>query len=187
MECRRKVGDLVRQFVSRSVSDIFYFGVFSAVQSCCGKDKTFAFLAMFRKKKVKLCFPLFLCKTLMKSEILSISTILTVLKCGMWVDFSLFMWSSTVAGALLKREYLHGWLILSSCFSVDKRGKAQLGCVCAVQSCRVSAGMWREVNRVFGGTEKETKTKEELSVENAVKENEEEIERGKLDGVNSIL
>ena len=47
--------------------------------------------------------------------------------------------------------------------------------------------MWREVNRVFGGTEKETKTKEELSVENAVKENEEEIERGKLDGVNSIL
>merc|ERR1712012_908236 len=65
----------------------------------------------------------------------------------------------------------------------DKRGKAQLGCVCAVQSCRVSAGMWREVNRVFGGTEKETKTKEELSVENAVKENEEKIERGKLDGV----
>ena len=61
-----------------------------------------------------------------------------------------------------------------------------MGCVCAVQSCRVSAGMWREVNRVFGGTEKETKTKEEFSVENAVKENEEEMERGKLDGVNSI-
>ena len=48
-----------------------------------------------------------------------------------------------------------------------------MGCVCAVQSCRVSAGMWREVNRVFGGTEKETKTKEKFSVENAVKENEE--------------
>ena len=47
--------------------------------------------------------------------------------------------------------------------------------------------MWRAVNRVFSGTEKETKTKEELSVENAVKENEEEIERGKLDGVNSVL
>ena len=62
-----------------------------------------------------------------------------------------------------------------------------MGCVCAVQSCRVSAGMWREVNRLFGGTEKETKTKEKFSVENAVKENEEEIERGKLDGVNSIL
>ena len=46
--------------------------------------------------------------------------------------------------------------------------------------------MWREINRVFGGTEKETKTKEEFSVENAVKENEEEIERGKLDGVNSV-
>ena len=46
--------------------------------------------------------------------------------------------------------------------------------------------MWREVNRVFGRTEKETRTKEEFSVENAVKENEEEIERGKLDGVNSI-
>ena len=61
-----------------------------------------------------------------------------------------------------------------------------MGCVCAVQSCRVSAGMWREVNRVFGGTEKETETKEELSVENAVKENEEEIERGKLEGVNSV-
>ena len=46
--------------------------------------------------------------------------------------------------------------------------------------------MWRKVNRVFGGTEKEAKTKEEFSVENAVNENEEEIERGKLDGVNSI-
>ena len=46
--------------------------------------------------------------------------------------------------------------------------------------------MWREVNRVFGGTEKETNTKEEFSVENAVKENDEEIERGKLDRVNSI-
>ena len=46
--------------------------------------------------------------------------------------------------------------------------------------------MWREVNRVFGRTEKEAKTKEKFSVENAVKENEEEIERGKLHGVNSI-
>ena len=46
--------------------------------------------------------------------------------------------------------------------------------------------MWREVNRVFGGTEKETKTKEEFSVENAVNESEEEIDRGKLYGVNPI-
>ena len=80
MNCRRKVGGLVREFVSQSVSDIFYFGVFSAVQS---KEKASAILAMFGRKKVKLCFHLFLCKTLMKSEILSIPTFLALLKCRM--------------------------------------------------------------------------------------------------------